>query len=199
MWLCGAAPFDEAPVCPSQWLTYMRQHPACFRSAVMKAARLPTMIHPSRRLAPRRAQEALKQWSCEVCDTSCCSRQACAVHMYRKHGQRSECACRLVTTFCPICMIQFWTRARALEHLGKSSCCSATLLLFFEPASSQDLDEINHLERLRARKAKASGRKAHWAEKPCVRLVGPLPVALTDRAIAGTAGTLGIGRKLHII
>ena len=156
-----------------------------------------SMMLPKRWMVPVAAQDAAHQRECEDCSEQFWSKQALAVHMYKKHDHRTDVSSRPLSTWCPIRLLQFWTRARILERMGKSKICVANAVLSFAPESSECLVQVNLLERLRIRKARASGRRAHWAQLPCVRLQGPLPPVLTGRMTRGMAGTVGIGRRRH--
>ena len=120
-------------------------------------------------------------WQCPECEAACNSRQALAVHRYRKHGSHNPMVCKVLGSACCFCLTQFWTRSRLLEHLGKSSVCCEN---YNEQAdeSKTDIDAEVNSEATRVRALRARGRKASFAEWPAIRLVGPQPL-LVDRKL----------------
>ena len=59
------------------------------------------------------------------------SKQALAAHRVRKHGARHIAHWLVAGTSCPVCMTEFWTRHKSIEHLqDKAPRCLAYLTLF---------------------------------------------------------------------
>ena len=109
-----------------------------------------------------------------------------AVHRYKRHGVKRDIRRYIHTTFCPACLLEFWTRERVVAHLSeKSPSCTEIIVKHFAPISEQmaaDLDmvEVNTNISLN----RADGRRRHFIrDRPCVRLLGPLryPIMLEGR------------------
>ena len=69
-------------------------------------------------------------FACSVCNASFASKQACSLHMHKKHGWLHPAHFHVLGPTCPICLKNFATRTRALEHvMYSSSKCLYHLLL----------------------------------------------------------------------
>ena len=134
--------------------------------------------------------------SCDLCASDFGSRQALAVHKYRKHGWRHPARLFTSTTHCTVCLLEFWQRHRVLAHLmDKSPVCLANLQLRGSPMTCFQSDLLDEEARAANKLLKASGRRRAWADKPCVRLAGPLrPVVGSDNTCSHP---IGVGNRWH--
>ena len=92
-----------------------------------------------------------------------------------------------------------WSRSRLLEHLGKSMTCRFYYSTAMDEEPAEAVQNEVLAETLRVRGLRRAGRRATWADKPCVRLVGPLPAVVGDRQTPAMCGTHGIGKKRHLL
>ena len=112
---------------------------------------------------------------CDKCPLKFSSEQSIALHRFKTHGVKNQMRQYIASTFCPICLRQFWTRERAVNHIRyRSKVCKGNLLLLgpcltVDEADQLDIDEIGaHITLQR------SGRRRHHAALPVTRLQGPL-------------------------
>ncbi len=62
--------------------------------------------------------------SCAACSAAFASRQALAVHMAVKHGQKMEFGKYIETTWCPCCLVMYASRIKCIDHLAeKGAMC----------------------------------------------------------------------------
>ena len=68
--------------------------------------------------------------TCEVCNGTFASTQKLSVHRFRKHGLKHQARRHIDTTFCTVCLKEFWSRARAVNHvLDRFKVCLHKLVL----------------------------------------------------------------------
>ena len=163
----------------------MASSPGCFKRAVHA-------------MACTRAQRDLQQvWSCDVCGDLFKSRQARAVHAFRKHGVKRRERQFIDTTRCPICLLEFWSRERVIAHVcEKREVCRINLLQREPILTAAQADELDRIELTdRARSNRRSGLRRAHASKPCVRLSGPLCNFIPLDDAEGAHHPLGRGHK----
>jgi len=135
---------------------------------------------------------------CDLCSCVFSSRQALAVHKYRKHGWRHPARLFARGTHCSVCLLEFWHRHRLLAHLmDKAPTCLANLQIRGSPLPVPQADALDMEARVQNRELKRSGRRRGWAGKPCVRLQGPLfPILGADTSCCHP---LGVGNRWHCL
>ena len=92
-----------------------------------------------------------------------------------------------------MCLLEFWSRDRLLNHVKKCVVCHENLLMgppFLTRAQAEELDlaEVEAVARL-----KAKGLRRHAAEMSCVRAHGPLRLIVIDPRHASMHHPLGRG------
>ena len=102
------------------------------------------------------------------------------------------CVC---DTVCPICLLDFHTRTRLLNHLKyRSKLCATTLLSSEVPLiSRENADELDSKERDFHRALYARGQRRHKAKENVFRVPGPLLV--NPLAPHNSSHPLGLGRN----
>jgi len=122
------------------------------------------------------------RFSCHVCNANFDTRQQCAVHMFRSHSVKSMERCLISTTHCPVCMVEFWTCERAVNHLRyRSDICRRHLLLYAPELSLERADALDAADLQLHQSLQAHGHRRHHAKQQCIRIPGPLlPVILED-------------------
>ena len=113
---------------------------------------------------------------CATCKARFDSNQKLCLHMFKKHKVKNPVRrCLGHSTSCFVCLKQFWSRERVLNHLRyrSKSCFARTLELGFQISEDEanQLDECDKVVNLRLHN---SGRRRHHVDWPCVRLHGPL-------------------------
>ena len=89
------------------------------------------------------------------------------------------------TTACPICLMQFHTRTRVVEHLAKDNQRCRTALAAAPPLlTAEQAEELDEEEARRRRQLRAFDPLSRL---PAHRLAGPRPRAFADGAGAADA------------
>ena len=90
----------------------------------------------------------------------------------------------MADTFCPVCLKQFWSRERVVNHIRyRSKVCLANLKLRGPCLTTLEADELDVVEHGAHAKLARSGLRSHHASIPAVQLAGPLQSVF---AIPGT-------------
>ena len=136
-------------------------------------------------------------FECSACSRRFDTRQKYSVHLFKVHHIKSIERKYVNTTHCPICMIEFWTRERILNHLRyKSQVCRQNLLLRGPLLSDCEADSLDRDELVDSiRPLSVQLLRRHHTLKPCFRLPGPLPHTIIDPATTSDHHSLGIGRQ----
>ena len=93
---------------------------------------------------------------CHVCDKSCSSEVALRAHLVRAHGARNPVRTRILMPCCPVCHINFGTRAKAMNHMLYTSPACGRFFVAHNDSLPPEL--ISKLEAVDA-KASTSNRK----------------------------------------
>ncbi len=97
---------------------------------------------------------------------------------------------------CCVCMVNFHSRERLLNHLRyRSEVCKINLVLQRHPMSSDDADKIDEKLRPKHVKMHAKGDRRYYGHLPASRLDGPLPFAVRDPSKISKHHVLGMGRN----
>ena len=123
----------------------------------------------------RKLQAVGVEVSCEACGKHFTSRQKCAVHAYKEHGNLLTVRDRIDSSVCPCCMQDFQTRERVLNHLAeKSDRCRAMILATQPVLESGIVVQLDQEEATRLHALRKKGFRRSHAERPAVRIAGPL-------------------------
>ncbi len=133
---------------------------------------------------------------CPECNKTFNSLQQLNLHRKRVHDFLHPVHMLIDTVFCPVCLLFFHTRVRALNHIKyRSSICRISLEQL-GPSISRDAAVALDLEaRPSNRKLYSLGLRAHAASDPVFRLSGPLRAPLFFSAAHGNVHILGNGRR----
>ena len=125
------------------------------------------------------------------------SSQAHAVHNFTKHGIKCGFRNYVPFTHCLVCMREFWSRERCLNHVKKSKVCKYNLILRGPCLTQDEADVLDQNERMRNRQLHLVGRRRHAVDNAAVRLPGPLePIILLESQVS-THHPLGCGQRHH--
>ena len=95
--------------------------------------------------------------------------------MYKAHGVKNEMRRYVASTFCPVCLRQFWSRERVVNHIRyRSLVCKANLFLLGPCLFVEDADKLDEIENGANLSLQKKGRRRHHADLPVIRLHGPL-------------------------
>ena len=102
----------------------------------------------------------------------------------------------VATTHCTVCLKEFHTRERALNHVRyRSAVCRANLLLRGPLILETELSCVEELEKLQNSALARAGKRRHHVCKPAVQLSGPLLPIVTVVEVRGNHHPLGIGHS----
>ena len=129
---------------------------------------------PSKNTTP---QPENTPFSCTECGKCCKSFQVLQLHRFSKHGAIHPLHMAVQYTPCPICLIQFHTRHRLLEHIkykGKKRHCTALLSSRPPIISEAEARELDAAAAKSARQLAHRGLRRTHAAKPSHRVPGPM-------------------------
>merc|ERR1712194_175243 len=102
---------------PVAWEQFWKSWPGPWKGLVRKFAE-----KLSKETAePETAQEVEKKFQCTECAAKFTTHQGMQVHRFRKHGYRGWARKYISDGWCPICEVNFHTRARSLRHVQYGS------------------------------------------------------------------------------
>eukprot|EP00973_Karenia_brevis_P032880 4540177-Karenia_brevis.AAC.1 len=111
---------------------------------------------------------------CSFCSHEFKTKQQCNLHMTKKHNWLHPAHCLVAGVTCPICLQNFDTRARLLEHLMyKAPVCYANLLLTGPVISFEVALQLREQSACVERKNVRAGHRRAKAHVPVVRALGP--------------------------
>jgi len=136
------------------------------------------------------------QLACHYCGHSCHSLQQLNLHMFKAHQVRNLMRLYVRGTHCEVCLKEFHSRERALNHVRyRSAACRANLLFRGPVLSDDEASTLEGHERERNVALARAGKRRHHASTPAVQLQGPLlPILLLGDGL-GNHHPLGIGHS----
>ena len=137
--------------------------------------------------------------ACQCCNSMFNNWQSCSVHMWKVHNHSHVIKQYGHATHCAVCMVEFHSRPRIINHLlYRSHICRYNLLLgppLISPCALKQL-ELDAAQCVRA--ARAAGLHRHKAVLPAFRLQGPLiNVIPIDSDKHSKHHVFGIGRQYY--
>ena len=133
---------------------------------------------------------------CTICSKVSKSLQAHTVHSFRVHGIRSKLRRYVPHTHCLICLREFWTRERCLNHIRyRSQVCRLNSVLRGPILNDVETEALDQEWLTHNRQLHASGRRRHAVDRPSIILQGPLlPIVLMEGQ-ASAHHSLGVGHR----
>lgn len=176
---------DQAGFTFVQWFGLLRAQPKFFarlRDSLLSAEALRADWWASEKWHHKLVGQANAEWPCYECGMAFVSRQALATHSFRVHGTKRFERQMVETTWCPICLVQFHTRMRCVQHLSiDSTSCRECLLEAGVFLTRARADELDCDDRAHNRHLHKRGHAPTKAELPAFRLPGPLKKAFASR------------------
>ena len=199
IWISSQRAFSECQTWDIQeWVSRIRSQPRQFRLSFKKlfksSAAATSFV--SLRVGHSHAQ-VFDEWPCQICGTVFSSKQACAVHAYRKHGIKSNIRLYVTTTHCLCCLSEWHIRDRLIAHLrDKAPACRRYYERWITPLPKQQAEEldseaIHHDLRERVRLGLS---RSDTCDRPVYRLPGPLPISFST-----SSGSVKYGRNHYCI
>ena len=180
-----------------QWFADIRADPKGFKKQVMTVCVMPFANIVSQWATTKALAHLGSTYQCHLCEKVFVSKQSMCLHKFKKHGVKRVERLYIVGSRCPICLLELWTRERALNHLRRSVVCHENLLMSPPRLSTAQADELDELSRVEARDLKSKGLRRHAATIPCVQASGPLRPVIMDPERVSKHHPLGIGRNLR--
>ena len=177
----------------SQWVEHVAENPKGFRKSVL-------------RLCSSRFASIVTSWAacesvssigntlyCSICDKSFSNKQSTTLHEFKIHNIKAIERRYIDGTRCPVCLLEFWSSDRLLNHVKKCVVCHENLLMGPPLLTRAQADELDLAEVEAVARLKAKGLRRHAAEMSCVRAHGPLRLIVIDPCHASKHHPLGRG------
>ena len=178
------------------WCDAIRSDPAAFKRNLKKACQDPSIASREAWAKTKLLQSITQTWQCGDCDKVLKSKQALAAHRVRKHGARHIAHWLVAGTICPVCMTEFWTRHKLLEHLqDKAPKCLAYLRLSADRLTDEQVAVLDGYAAEQAKSNRIATSRRAAAVRPATRLLGPLPAVPCEEEPGGCHHPLGVGRR----
>ena len=172
-----------------QWANYIRTYHKTFRVSVRDIMLTPFSLL---RYVPQHIIEYHETtsvicphpFSCTLCTYKAPTMQQLQLHMFKAHGRLhpSQYYVDADCTICPICMMQFHTLVRLIEHLrynGKKRRCLDNVYIVKDVIKSDVVLEIVARDAECSRAWSRAGFRRTKAQAPAYRVTGPLRPSLT--------------------
>jgi len=122
---------------------------------------------------------------CEQCGQILKSLQSHALHMSSKHGVKNKFRKYVDGPICRVCLVNFWSRERCLNHVRyRSPVCRANNIWRGPVLSDEEANSLDQSECTENKRLYAAGKRRHQAALPCIRVCGPLLPILTEHSSA---------------
>jgi hypothetical protein len=168
------------PSCMGDWIAAASKCPSGFYNKVRKYCKSPFANICSQWAVSPVLQVFAQPVTCVLCERVSASKQAHSVHMFKKHGVKSDFRRYVPCTHCTVCLREFGQRETCLNHIRyRSIVCRSNLLLRGPMLSEVEACLLDDECRARNRALHAAGRRRHHVEAPSFYLPGPLlPIIL---------------------
>ena len=168
----------------SRWARYIEEHYESYNRQVrlvLSSEEATTYLYKDK----NRTNIAHSSESClHPCDSIQSSRQQLQLHMFSKHNWLHPAHLLVCDTHCSICLTQFHTRSRLLEHLmykGARFRCFLTLSSAGPSITYEHARILNQQEAISNKAFAHKGLRKSYAAKPAHRIPGPLPFRSKSR------------------
>jgi len=133
---------------------------------------------------------------CEICNLSFDTFQKMCLHKFKKHGVKNIWRLYIGSfTHCPVCLRQFWSRERLLNHVRyRSKVCKYNLQMRGPVCDAITADELDTAEADANAILYRGGKRRHVVIDPVMQLSGPVMPILQIGAVQ-TSHRLGNGHN----
>ena len=169
----------------SRWVRYIEDHYVSYNRQiriVLSSSEATQYIYiyicrpkPTGNIAP---SPEISLHPCDLCGKVLGTYQQLQLHMFSKHDWLHPADLLTHETHCSICLTQFHTRSRLLEHLkykGARFQCFRTLSSSGPSITYQYARQLNQQEAILNKALAHKGLRRSYARKPAHRTPGPLP------------------------
>ena len=165
----------------SQWRDFFVGHgPVCFKWVTQYCKSPIANVISSVEKNDNVPAGPLMTHKCNICDKSFMSVQQLSLHEFRVHGLKDQIYLCVPETHCTVCLREFHTRERILNHVKyRSYTCRYNLLIRGPVLSQDEADALDNAATSNNIKLQLSGFRRHYVSSPSFRLQGPLaPIIL---------------------
>ena len=195
-WLCQLKNADRHEYSLVQWIELFSSDPTKWFRSVRKFCKSPYANIVSQWADSLQLKVISDPIECQLCGEIKMSYQAYSVHMSRCHTVKSKYRMYVDGHVCKVCLVNFGTRERCINHVRyRSKVCKFNYLLRGPVMSEIDASLMDALDHEDNRKLYATGKRRHQALCPCVRAHGPLRPLINERSSSHHA--LGFGHNYH--
>ena len=192
--------FDDFSECSrwnfQQWKVHLGTEPKSMAKLIKKVCKSPfANIHAQWAVSPV-LQIFAQPIVCDSCGKVSKSLQAHSVHSFRAHGIKCKLRKYVPHTHCLICLREFWTRERCLNHVRyRSQVCRFNSILRGPILDDVEADALDQKCLKHNRQLHASGRRRHAVDRPSIILQGPLLPIILMEGQASAHHSLGVGHR----
>ena len=139
-------------------------------------------ISPIDEVAKPCAQDGCS-FECDLCEYSCSTFQRLSLHKFKRHGIKNIWRLYVGSfTHCNVCLKQFWTRERLLNHVRyRSKICKHNLQLRGPVCDIETAEALDSADAETNADLYRKGLRRHNVDDPVVQLSGPvLPIVPID-------------------
>ena len=145
---------------------------------------------------PKYAEPSTVSLKCDVCQKSFDTVQKLNLHKFKAHNIKDPIYRYINGTHCIVCMREFHTRTRLINHVRyRSHVCRTNLLLGGPLISWSQVEELDYEDQAFKRDLHSKGARAHHVVAPAFRLQGPIPALLIDNDCVSNHHLLGVGHN----
>jgi len=169
-----------APSCMQEWIDIVSKGPTGFYNKAKKYCKSPFANVCSQWAISPVLKVFAQPVACVLCNSISKSKQAHSLHMFKKHGVKSDFRRYVPLTHCTVCLREFGQRETCLNHIRyRSNVCRNNLLLRGPLLSEAEALALDEACKARNRELHAAGRRRHHVDAPSFYLSGPLlPILL---------------------
>ena len=179
-----------------QWVSHIKDDPKGFAkgvSAFCSSAFANLCAYAVPAAKKSKQCETLVLDPCEICGKTFATRQKMALRRFKAHGLKDKIRLYTSTTHCVICLKEFWSRERLLDHLKvRAAGCRARLLMRDPVLSATEAQAVDDELKSSFVSLRKKGKRRLNVEKWCVRLSGPLLAKISQ------TDTAGVGAHRHV-
>ena len=167
--------FSELPdpaVSIGPWLDFAVAYPQAWRTLVTRAT---SYNEQEARSIHSANSPFINPYQCGQCDVVLGSWHALRCHAWRAHGIKKPIRQYVVGSLCAVCMREFHTRDRLLQHLAYDTRnCRDFIFDNWSPLSEDELHTAETESTKANIRARATGQSTHTAFLPSFRVPGPI-------------------------
>ena len=111
---------------------------------------------------------------CNDCAYIAKSHHSLVLHQIRDHNLVVPLQLRVPGAICPICITNFWTRSRCLNHAVQSKYCNSKILALPTCLTTDEVVGLRAIDETGKKHHRAGGRQSLYAERQCIDAPGPV-------------------------